>query len=294
MTHHKVKMGFTIIELLISMALSVAVVAAAIKTASVISVTKSELATESNQDVSQLMQKTIYSDLVFSASSEISVGETNSFNLYVCKFVGSGIGQCRRQDDATTNNTNGMYCIAASTTARLKTNGQNSDVIQLSMYRGVSNGANNGQLEYFYGSVGLDRAGLIQELLKTACTTGFQSAVGTITDGQWVRVNNPDVVKLRNFLVCGVDNSSPENFKVNAPPKSCLPVSNQMSTIASNANGSNSSVNCIPGQNGVNAIWLHYSLVNPQNQNATPYYSTQLLPFWNRPCVNRNFTTPTP
>ena len=272
--------GFTIIELLIGLALSTAVIAAAIKAIPVIAPGKETLAVDSSLDVSMMMQNVLKADLMFSGASGISVGETESFNFYVCKYSGSSISSCTYQDSALSADSSSMFCVATVTTGFFK--GQS--VAQVSLYRG---GPDTKQLEYFFGTATLDDAGGLETLLQTACTTSFKGSIGKVSDGQWIRVNNPSTVKLRNFLVCGVDNSSFANLKTNSPPVKCLPVSNQTSTASNSKARNNSSFNCTVGKNGSNAVWIHYSLLNAKDEQAEPFYSTQIIPLWNRPCVNK-------
>lgn len=292
--------GFTLVEVLLAVALMALTAAMVSKLIPTFITPHSEVIDQNNLGSLNTLREIVRLDLADSNAG--SVMEDHPDSLYVCRYNANN--QCVHLDQSgqQTGSSHRNYCIASSSAGDLQ--GQGRQVNRFVMYRGVG-----ASFEYFYAQNDMDDfAGIelgntgnngngngsgnandvgtvIHQVLRGLCEASFDQTPIGLKNSSWIRLNNPDVLPLESFMLCGVDNSSFQNLLSTSPPNQCLPVSNQTGSP---------SVQCRPGENGINSLMLYYRFKRnlsegPNNpaQTGNAFSDVVMVNFPAKPCILR-------
>lgn len=292
--------GFTLVEMLLAVGLMALTVTMVSKLIPTFVTPNSRIIDQNNLGSLNTLREIIRIDLANSNAG--SVMEDRPDSLYVCRYNANN--KCLRPEQSAqqAGNSHGNYCIASSSAGDLQ--GQNRQVNRFVMYRGVG-----ASFEYFYaqndmndfaeielGNAGSngngnrgsdnDYAGtVIHEVLKRLCEAPFDQTPSGLRNASWIRLNNPDVLPLRSFKLCGADNSSFQNLISTSPPNRCLPVLNQTGSP---------NVQCRPGESGINSLMLYYQFrrnlrvsENNTEQTSEVFSDVVMVNFPAKPCILR-------
>ena len=286
--------GFTIVEILVALAVTATSLGLAIALIPMFLSGHGPIVVANNINSMQVLREAIRSDLASSGGGEITTESAST--LYVCRY--SDDGTCITvNDDAfiprfeppQTQSMNEKYCISSSSTGQT-TDGRS--VIRIVMYRGK--GLN---LEYFYSENDWSQTftdngttsdtGMIRKALRSICKATYDQTPGGFENAKWIKLNNPDVLQLESFMVCGVNNQVGfDSMTPKAPPAQCLKPLNQSGAI---------NANCQSGENGLNSIMLYLkfnlsaqtSSGNGTESAASPSeIDVLLIPFSGKPCLD--------
>ncbi len=298
--------GVTLLEVLLGLGLAALAYAALLNALPTLLNKKNDLYRRNAEVSTQVLRETMRTDLQTAGGSAISILEDSQ--LYICRYEqGSTDPQTCKPVSSAQAEAQGMdqkYCIASATPFNKP--GSDESMVQYFAYRGldaVDDGVAGGRLEYFFGQQSWknrDKQKLI-DVMSQICKSPYDSRFAQLKNIDWILMNTPNVNHLKAFMVCGVNNNSFKQTLSDGPPNKCLPVLNQ----ALSPSTPGEVRQCIPGENGVNSLFVYYQFENRKvtslsNTSATTGASSKkpntdnliedvfVLPLWSLPCTNED------
>lgn len=286
--------GFTLVEVLLAVSLMVLTVTMVTKLLPSFITPNARVIDHNNLGSLDTLREIVRLDLADSNAG--SVIEDRPYSLYVCRYDSQGRcipggGSVQQADLAL-----GRYCIASSSAGDLQ--GQDRQVNRFVMYRGKES-----SLEYFYAQndmndfAGISLQGddftnennnsdtLVQQVLRSLCEATFEQTPVGLKNASWIRLNNPEVLPLESFMLCGIKNDSFQDLMSNSPPNQCMPVDNQTGS---------EDVDCRPGENGINALMIYYRFQRNMRENIanaslsnSSFSDVVIVNFPAKPCIVR-------
>jgi type II secretory pathway pseudopilin PulG len=286
--------GFTLVEVLLAVGLMALTAAMITKLIPSFITPNDRVIDHNNLGSLNTLREIVRLDLADSNAG--SVIEDRPYSIYVCRYNPQHRCIPLDQSGQQTGLAHGRYCIASSSAGDLQ--GQDRQVNRFVMYRGKGT-----SFEYFYAQNDMDDfAGisiqgggsmngnndpgtLVQQVLRSLCEASFEQTPVGLKNASWIRLNNPEVLPLESFMLCGIKNDSFESLMSTSPPNQCWPVDNQTGSQGAD---------CRPGENGINALMIYYRFqrnlsggVSNSSPGNSSFSDVVMVNFPAKPCIVR-------